>query len=431
MAEILKTLRKYNLINFTLVINNTKILHLLFLVFIALILEYRYISFITVKYEYYNFTLNYSLFKLVLGKFLMLLSFVFLLFNQSKFIYFTALLLNLFLFIPNIIIYQYTNAPVFIVLLIMLFLFLLSSNFIKLRNIKFFTIKESQKLPILFIIAILSLMPFFLTFKLNIDLRVFTFGSIIYEIREKGILLSNIYTNYLYSPLTNFVLPIIIVFGIMNRKWQYVIFGIISMLYLYAIIPQKGTFMGIGTILLFYFIKDLYNKLSLFLFSLTILLLTTIFFTVILNINMPESIFIRRLFFIPAILNNAYFDIFKDNHIYLSHSVLKYFLEYPYSVEPPFYVSKLFWGVSADANNGIIADGYMNFGIIGSIVSIVFATLILKFIDTLNISYRFLGITYMVLRLFISGALLTSLLTHGLLLLLFIIPFFLKDTNNE
>jgi len=440
VAEILKTLRKYNIYNFTLTIDKNKILHLFFLIIIAIILEYRYISFVHVEYERFNFTLNFNFLRLFVGKTLFIFSFLLFFIKQTKFIYFSTLSLNLFLLLPNIIIYQYTNAPISIVLLILFLLFLLSSNIFDLTKInaikniqerKIIFIKDKLKLPILLSLSLLFLLPFIISYGFNIDFRVFTFSEIIYDIREKASLLSNIFTNYLYSPLSNFILPILIIFGIIKKKWQYVIFGIIAMTYLYAIIPQKGTFMGIGIILIFYFFNDFNKKISFFLTTITVLLIATIFFTNFLHIDMPESIFIRRLFFIPAVLNNAYFEIFNSNHIHLSHSILRYFIDYPYSVEPPFYVSKIFWGMPSDANNGIISDGFMNFGIIGSIIEIIIATIILKFIDLLNISYRFLGVMYMIIRLFISGALLTSLLTHGLLLLFLILILFLKGTNNE
>ncbi len=412
-----------------------RILTLLAVVIVSILLEYRYITFVVPDYSQFNFTYNFQMDRFVVGILLFVISLMFLLFKQTKYMYSIAVLFNVLMLVPNLILYQFTDAPIAISLLIMLMLFLLSTDIVKVPffnkiGAKIPIIESDYLLPFLSILALLSVLPFMLAYGFKIDIRVFTFGSIIYDIRAAGNLLSNTFTRYLYSPLNNFLLPIIIIFGFMRKKWLYVVLGIVLMVYLYAIIPQKATFFGLISIVIFYFIKDIEVKIKYLVFGLLFILAATVVLTDYYGVIMPESIFVRRLFFLPAILNNAYFEIFKDNHIYLSHSIFKHFIDYPYELEPAFYVSEQFWGEYSSANNGIISDGYMNFGIIGSVVFLYVVVLMFKTIDLLNVSSRFFGISFIMIIVFISGALLTSLLTHGLLFLFVLLFLFLRNTQS-
>ena len=430
-------------------ISKNKILHVILLILLFAILEHRYFFFVHEFYEYNKFIFKFVFHKFIIAKILFFISLSFLFLKQSKFIYTIAVLVNLFFFIPNAILTTYADAPIIISLLILLFLFLLSSNIVDLIFRKFFSWQKLQsftkytskltslklsvnkKLLILGILSLIFLIPFVITYGFNIDLRVFTFGEIIYEIRAQTVAKSNIFTNYLYSPLRLFLLPVIIVLSLKHKKWLYLIFSIIFMLYLYAIIPQKGTFFAIVSVLGLYFFKDYYTKLNFFFAGILLILIASIIFTEKFDIHMPESIFVRRIFFLPALLNNAYFELYQNNHIYLSHSIFKHFIEYPYTLDPAFWVSQEYFGVVSSSNNGIISDGYMNFGTIGAIVNIVIAVFIFKFFDKLNISARFFGIFFLILRLFISSALLTSFLTHGMWIAFIISIFFIRNTGNR
>jgi hypothetical protein len=81
-----------------------------------------------------------------------------------------------------------------------------------------------------------------------------------------------------------------------------------------------------------------------------------------------------------------------------------------------------------NANNGIYADAYMNFGFIGLFFWGILLTIILKLIDSLS-RYKDLRITVATIAMPVifltNSALLTCLSTHGLLLaliLLYLLP---------
>ena len=91
----------------------------------------------------------------------------------------------------------------------------------------------------------------------------------------------------------------------------------------------------------------------------------------------------------------------------------------------------MFGKPNMSCNTGIIADGFMNFGHIGSILFIMVTAVIIKFIESLNIDKTYFGIIIAFVMLFLNSALLTSMLTHSGLFLLLILIFFMKDTDYD
>lgn len=410
-------------------VNIKKIFHFFILILLFFILENRYYNFVHKYYFYHHFTYEFVLSKFIFSKFLFLISILFLLLKQSKFIYSLSILLNLFVLIPNLILYQYTDYPITIIFLILLFLLLLPINFFKRREFKFAIIKENNKLIILTIAFIIFLIPFFIEYGFKFDFRVFSFGKIIYKIRENLDNSGNIFTAYLYSPLRLFILPCVLILSLIKRKWISFILASMAIIYLYMIFPQKSTFFALFITIAFFFYRDYFKKINFILISIMFILITCIILSEGFNYNLPESLLIRRTFFIPALLNDAYFTLFKNNYLFLSHSILSPFIGYPYDVKPAIWVAEIFFKTQMNANNGIISDGYKNFGIIGAIIFVFIAAYILKFIDKLNISSRFFGIFFLILRLFIGSALLTGLLTHGILVAILISFLFLHNTK--
>jgi len=144
-----------------------------------------------------------------------------------------------------------------------------------------------------------------------------------------------------------------------------------------------------------------------------------------------ESLFIRRVFFVPALLNQFYFDFFADNHLYLSHSIFKSFIDYPYELNPSHLIGKEYFSSEVmSANNGFISDGFMNFGIVGIILNIIFVTMLIKFFDDQKISSKFFGIFILMIFSLLSSFFLTNLLTHGIILLILLTIFILKNTKQ-
>jgi multidrug transporter EmrE-like cation transporter len=147
------------------------------------------------------------------------------------------------------------------------------------------------------------------------------------------------------------------------------------------------------------------------------------------------SLFIRRVFFVPAKLTFDYFNFFSINDfVWWSNSVLEGFIKYPYD----FSVSKeigQYNGSGSSANNGFISSGYAHAGLWGvAIYSFIFAYFI-KALDSIVLNsdvpvWLALGMTIVPLRsALISSDFFTTMLTHGLALSFLMILLFRRSPH--
>jgi len=130
--------------------------------------------------------------------------------------------------------------------------------------------------------------------------------------------------------------------------------------------------------------------------------------------------FIRRVFFVPNLLNYYYYDFFKKNTPdYLKQSFLRYLnqkSEYPPidNMIGDIYFNKPEMG----ANNGLFSDAYANFGIFGIFIMPLAIIFILKILDSCaeGLEDKILLTPAITLAfIFISSFYFTILLTHGLI----------------
>ena len=78
------------------------------------------------------------------------------------------------------------------------------------------------------------------------------------------------------------------------------------------------------------------------------------------------------------------------------------------------------------ANNGVVSDAFMNFGMPGVLVISFAVFLFLVYINSFKIDYAYIGLFVIFYRLFISSGFLTFFLTHGILLLILLIPLIMQ-----
>jgi len=146
---------------------------------------------------------------------------------------------------------------------------------------------------------------------------------------------------------------------------------------------------------------------------------------------LPASLFIRRVIFVPASLNYAYYEFFSQaGHVFMSNSVLSFFIKYPFPYPPTQMISEFLLGhTNCWANNGFLATSYMHFGFPGGIIFSFVVGLLVRTVDVLvvgKLPLRF-GITLVIVpffSLFTSADLGTALLTHGLAISLLLLWLF-------
>ncbi|MFA7688878.1 MAG: hypothetical protein WCX96_02170 [Bacilli bacterium] len=154
------------------------------------------------------------------------------------------------------------------------------------------------------------------------------------------------------------------------------------------------------------------------------------------NITIP-SLFIRRFLFVPAKLKFNYYDFFSQNKfLYFSEGVIgKVFgIKSVYEIKIPNLIGYLYGNsIETWANTGYLADAYSNMGILGMLIMTLLFVLILIMINSLGnkISKELvIGLSLFSMLSLNDGALLTSLLTGGLLLLLLLLYLYSNNSNN-
>lgn len=317
--------------------------------------------------------------------------------------------------IPRMVIYSY----------LLLHIVIIYSSKLPI-HFKSYSLKKSQENIILLVLSFLLLIPFFITYGFNLNLNVLLLKDI-YEVRAISSKSSNIFTGYFYSWLSHVVLPFLMVYGYVYKKKIFIIIGIIATLYLFLIAAHKSVFFGLLALLYLNLFDGYYKKIYGLLLAAIVVILFGFIANMLYDNIMPSSMFLRRVFFLPALLNQYYFDFFADNHLYLSHSIFKYFVDYPYPHLPSHMIGlKYFNNVDMGANNGIISDGFMNFGYVGIIVNIAIIAFIISLLKAIRINELLFPIVFLFIFSLNSSALLTVLLTHGLLLFLILSIFYNK-----
>ena len=152
------------------------------------------------------------------------------------------------------------------------------------------------------------------------------------------------------------------------------------------------------------------------------------------------SLILRRSFILPARISFGYYDYFMDQKLYLSHSIFKYFISTDIPPDHAKIIASKYLNIigpnsdSASANNGIFSDGFKNFGWIGIAIWSAVVSLILYFVDRIVYGkdhLLFVPLLLLSLMTWINSALLTVLLTHGVLLLLMLVLFYPKEKKEE
>lgn len=397
------------------------------------ILEFEYYDFINIPLfqEKMGFRFEFIWWKFIIVK-LLLAGLLYINFKLKDFNYFINSLFLIFLSFPVLILYEFMpKTPISISLFAILFhtLFWLSSLF-KINMKNYVNLNQDTLKYGFIVLVLLMLIPFFITYGLKINFKAFLFFNDNYDIRAIAASKSNIITAYFLSWLIKIIIPIGIILSIKNKNYLISALFIIAQLYLFSIGAYKSAFFSL-LVLLIMFIPKYKNQISFILFSFIILIILSKIISLTSGQIMPESIVVRRTFFLPAIIINDYFDFFSGHHVYLSHSIFRHFLEYKFDLQPPQLIGKYYFNnPDANVNSGFISDGFMNFGYIGVILNTLGLVFVFKLIQSLNITYIYSGVLLIMVYTFISSYFLTTLLTHGVIIFIVVSYLFLRNNTS-
>lgn len=378
-----------------------------------------------------GFQFGYTPVTLLVGFFLMVLLGLVLYFmpERDDNRYAVSMIVGLLGCIPQTILYQIGQASIFGSLYALLFVVLLSIPSLRIPPFRLSRLSEGRRLWLVVLLCVAALLPFVLNYGLPRDLSVLSMDEHIYDVRQAYRSQGSLLTAYLQGPLCKVLLPMLIVLGMskMRERWWLLLLGLAGMVYLFLTNPEKSIFFSIAVVLLCYPFAKGESKAGVLLYGLLGASLLAVLLQLLMGQVMPESVLVRRLFFIPALVTDAYFAFFDQAPLMLSHSVLGSLFEYPYSVEPSHLIGQMMYARDTiNCNAGIFADGFMNFGHIGAILFVGAAAFVVQLFEAAEYDGRYFGLVALFVFTLLNSALFTTLLTHGgwclLLVMLFVVP---------
>lgn len=414
------------------------ILSYLGIILYRITLELIYKHQVNPGWEYSGFTLEYELGGYMFSWGIVILAIPFIVKNYKSNKPSSAILTIFYLiaYIPGTVLLAFKPMDrTFLTLYLLYWMFLTLSNRI-IPSLRLYKLKEkdsvllSNGVLILLSLVVIFISYYFTRFRLNFSIIN------VYELRSeaKEYNMPTILT-YLFSA-SRAVFPTLIVYKLSKRKYSVaIILGMIQFL-IFSVDGSKSVLFSMILAFIGYAIYNK-NRTSWFVWGLLLINVAAIFEKILTNTTYIMSIFIRRVLFLPQLLNYFYYDFFYQNEFdYFRQSIIgKLGIQSPYNIRIPYIIGGNYYGSSA--NNGLFSDAYYNLGVIGIILMPILIILALRFLDAcskgLNMRLLIASIVTSSLNL-MSSSFFTVMLSHGFIavcLVLFLLPRTYGEGNDE
>ncbi len=347
--------------------------------------------------------------------------------NKEKLSFIILSLFFTLLTIPSLIAFTSQNMYPFKLMLyhqgLFWALFLFSK--VKLNFTKVPVFNKTQALYLLLVITIIGTLPYLLIYGPLINIKNLLLIDV-YETRTAMGQISNPYFGYSYSVFTKIIIPLIIIFSLELKKRIWLIVGVSYLILFYLFGAHKTVYVGLFVVLAFY--KFSYSQAVKIIMKYSSIGIVVCILLAMVQIDYPWILSFRRIHFIPALLDICYLDFFEGKPLYWSESILKRLVAYPYEVPHVNLIGETYFKQpDMAANNGLIADGYMNLGSLGVLINIFLVSVFFMILNSLKIPPKYFGLFILIVFSFLSSSTFTVFLTHGAIALLLVSIFVLNE----
>lgn len=270
-------------------------------------------------------------------------------------------------------------------------------------------------------IAILSIIVFGRASNYRISFNIL----VAYDFREDAMagysVGSTSFSSYLLG-LSRIVIPCGIVYSIRSQRYILTILFGISTLISYGYDGSKTIyFLSIISILIAIFYRK--NIKEYFPLGIIILLLIgTVEYSFFSLGKLHDSyiyrLLVRRLFFVPTLINSAYFDYMGSHSPNLFSNLLRFF-GYKDYYDISYIIGSQYFGASRmSANTGTIGEAFWEFGYLGALIMPLLMCLLLRFFDnsTVNVPEEITVLPCIVFAYYLNNSSFTAAcITHGLI----------------
>lgn len=405
------------------------------LVIYYFIMELYYTYFIVENYLRFGFALNSNSYKYWETKllFIAVLALLILVSRTGEFIYAIIVFFIVFFLVPGLITYSMSDqipGPLYSTVFMLLAIGVISNFRLKVLELK----SNSLSNGLIIFLIVLAIVPIIFSFGIHLNLKNFILQDITatrdyYDENSSSII------NYLYNWLVKAILPILLVYFLIRKRYSFALVVLLILIYLYVISGNKLVYITSFVVIFFFLVgKDYYYKIKYFLYALIFgLLILPLIDQFIFHSHSLKAVFVMRMLFLPSQLNYYYFDFFENNPLYFSESnFFNAFFSYPYQKPVGFVISETYFKASdMNANNGIISDGYMNLGYLGVGLNVTLISIIFLIFNSFHIDSRYLGVFFVMIFLFLSAPMLSMFITSGLWIIFLMGWTFMKTKNTE
>lgn len=420
MSSIIVLLKQYEFVNRVIIFR--------------VILDLCYINVLAHDYSYYGWDYSPDWFSIFVS-WILLLCITFLINrtyrnDEGRASYEIVFVLFIISFIPFSSTVAFDRINIYFALFNSLYWFLIALICVVLRRRKeklLFGLKYNNPQMILFIISVIMITivvyisGIYAGFRLNFSL------DNVYNLRaEAEAFQIPLVLRYLFA-IAAPVNSILIVYFLKEKKYFWSAIIVLTQLLSFGVDGQKST---IGTMALAVFIGVLpstklvvYNRWILR--AVTIIALGALSLYKAFRYLTPVSLFVRRLLFLPVKLSELYVVFFWENEPdYFRQSFLRHFgASSSYDNISKMIGDLLLKDSHTSANNGMISDAFTNLGVVGVFIYPLLYLLIFAILDRVMPEKN--SNMYIIISLYFGLTLTnsflgTSLLTHGLVILLFI-----------
>lgn len=417
------------------------------------LLVYLYVNYIFPRYEYIGLQLNERA-NIYLFLLVAFLSSLFVLLAPAKlekpsdiFCYFSYFLI----YIPAVNVSYFSLSTPGDSYFRLFFSFTLCISIILIgRNIhlKLPAIKELSERNFNFLILFLVIIfciPVFYFYKINIG-SLFSLQDIseLYDIRSEyrstNLNVPSI-VQYVFAWLIKVIAPLVLILGLQRRNPLLVVGSVFLIISLFSVSGHKSTFSSFVLITGVWFALRSSRGVSLSRFAGIFFLVATLGLALSASgFGVITDVLIRRVMVTPGLLTGFYFEYYNpNNYTYLGHSIFSSIVDYGQSAPPPLIIGAHYFGRDTmSANVNYIASAYADFGIWGTLFFSLLGLAVFKVFDVVS-NRKGVGIMVCVMVVMptwsmVDSALLTTMLTHGLLptlLLVLLLPSSYGDAGDH
>jgi hypothetical protein len=408
--------------------------HLLGLLIFRILIDYIYLNIIYPNYNYIGF-LNNSTTQSTIISYSLFLFFVPLFLRVTKDNKISAQitsLLFLISFVPMSSVIRFMPIGFWFLILYSIYWFLLLIFYIVVPDINLSTSLTKRSLTlirvclILMIASVLFISGKYFSFRVNLDLLN------VWELRKQERALDMPIILRYFETIAGNVLPFFLVYFLYVKKNLVALLIGFILLLDFSIAGAKTVFFNLIISFIGYWLLKS-RQVPMFTWGLNILSALAIVETKVLHSFWLVAIIIRRVLFVPSVLNYYYYDYFSKNEPdFLRQGILRWFgLSSPYETHIPRLIGSQYYGnIETNANNGLFSDAFMNFNFLGVFIFPLILIIIFKLYDStsegLNPRLLFLPVVVCTIS-FISSSFSTALLTQGVFLQLIILYYMPRE----